>query len=168
MANLVPFGRYGGSLRPMGDLYSFVDDFFNTPLPQASFSERSAFKMDVEETEDGYVIEADLPGIDPDDVDIELNEGRLNISVKKEDSKEVEEKNYIHRERMSYSATRGVYLKDANIDGVNADLADGVLRIEVPKVSEKQNVRKIAIGSADRSKIESSDEGEKEEASPEA
>ncbi len=44
-----------------------------------------------------------------------------------------------------YSATRGVYLKDAACEGLSATFADGVLTVTVPKFVEKKNVTKIAI-----------------------
>ena len=54
-------------------------------------------------------------------------------------------KNYLQKEFTSYSATRGVYLKDAASEGLAARYADGVLTVTVPKIVEKKNVTKIAI-----------------------
>ena len=62
-----------------------------------------------------------------------------------EEKEEDKGKNYLQREFTSYSATRGVYLKDAASEGLSATFADGVLTVNVPKFVEKKNVTKISI-----------------------
>lgn len=62
-----------------------------------------------------------------------------------EEKEEDKNKNYLQREFTAYSATRGVYLKDAACEGLSATFADGVLTVTVPKFVEKKNVTKIAI-----------------------
>lgn len=66
-------------------------------------------------------------------MDVELNEGRLSISVTVEEKEEDKNKNYLQREFTAYSATRGVYLKDAACEGLSATFADGVLTVTVLK-----------------------------------
>ena len=80
-----------------------------------------------------------------DDIDVELNEGRLSISVKVEEKEEDKDKNYLQKEFAAFSATRGIYLKDASNEGLSARFADGVLTVTVPKIVEKKNVTKVAI-----------------------
>ena len=72
-------------------------------------------------------------------------EGRLSISVNVEEDEENEGKNFLQKEFSSYSATRGVYLKDASSEGLSAKYADGILTVTVPKIVEKKNVTKISI-----------------------
>ena len=69
----------------------------------------------------------------------------LSISVNVEESEENEGKNFLQKEFSSYSATRGVYLKDASSEGLSAKYADGILTVTVPKIVEKKNVTKISI-----------------------
>ena len=163
MANIRPYRRGRGyGLRPADDFYSLVDDFFNRPISsmQQIIPNAQSFKMDIEENPSDYVITADLPGVSKDEVDIELNEGRLSISVEKDYDSEDEpvdaegeegeksktsQRNFVHRERLSYSASRGVYLKDAKSEGVSAQLKDGVLTVTVPKQEEDQKATKISI-----------------------
>ena len=140
MASMVPYDRYGSSIRrsfPFGDLF---DDFFTSPMVSAATD--AAFKMNVEDAEESYVVTAQLAG---DEIDVELNEGRLSISVEKKETEEEKGKNYLHKETREWSATRGVYLKDAATEGLSAKLADGVLTVNVPKQVEKTNVTKISI-----------------------
>ncbi len=143
MASMVPYDRYGRAVRrqfPFGD---FFDDFFTSPLVSASSD--SAFKMDVEDAGDAYVVSAQLAGVNRDEIDVELNEGRLSISVEKKETDEEKGKNYLHKETREWSATRGVYLKDAAVEGLSAKLENGVLTVNVPKQVEKANVTKISI-----------------------
>ena len=65
--------------------------------------------------------------------------------MKVEEKEEDKGKNYLQKEFTSYSATRGVYLKDAACEGLSARYADGVLTVSVPKIVEKKNVTKISI-----------------------
>ncbi|MBM6756596.1 Hsp20 family protein [Collinsella tanakaei] len=141
MASMVPYRSVFG-LRPATSLLDAFDDmmdFANAPLAT------KAFPIDVEDKGDGYEIKAYLTGVSKDDIDVELNEGRLSIAVKVEDKEEDKGKNYLQKEFTSYSATRGVYLKDAASEGLSARYADGVLTVNVPKIVEKNNVTKIAI-----------------------
>ena len=141
MASMVPYRSVFG-LRPTTSLFDAFDDMMDlasTPLAT------KAFPMDVEDKGDSYEVKAYLTGVNKDDIDVELNEGRLSISVKVEDKEEDKGKNYLQKEFTSYSATRGVYLKDAACEGLSARYADGILTVTVPKIVEKSNVTKIAI-----------------------
>ena len=141
MAGMVPYSDYEKALRRAWPFGAF-DDFF---APLAAISADDAFKMNVEDAGDKYVVTAELPGVKKDEVDVELNEGRLSISVDKKESDEEKGKNYLHKESCEWSATRGVYLKDAATAGLSAKLADGILTVNVPKQDEKANVTKVSI-----------------------
>ena len=122
---------------------NMLDSFFG--IPRQNAMARSTFRVDVEETENGYVVTADLPGVKKDELDIEMNEEKLIIAVKVDEEKEVEEKNYIHRERYRCSMARGAHLKDADPEAITAKLEDGVLTVVVPKKAPVSNVRKISL-----------------------
>ena len=141
MASMVPYRSVFG-LRPATSLFDAFDDMMD--LASAPMSTK-AFPMDVEDKGDSYEVKAYLTGVSKDDIDVELNEGRLSIAVKVEEKEEDKGKNYLQKEFPSYSATRGVYLKDAACEGLSARYADGVLTVSVPKIVEKKNVTKISI-----------------------
>ncbi len=141
MASMVPYRSVFG-LRPATSLFDAFDDMMD--LASAPMSTK-AFPMDVEDKGDSYEVKAYLTGVSKDDIDVELNEGRLSIAVKVEENEEDKGKNYLQKEFTSYSATRGVYLKDAACEGLSARYADGVLTVSVPKIVEKKNVTKISI-----------------------
>ena len=141
MASMVPYRSVFG-LRPATSLFDAFDDMMD--LASAPMSTK-AFPMDVEDKGDSYEVKAYLTGVSKDDIDVELNEARLSIAVKVEEKEEDKGKNYLQKEFTSYSATRGVYLKDAACEGLSARYADGVLTVSVPKIVEKKNVTKISI-----------------------
>lgn len=145
MASMVPYGRRNN----LGDWFG-AGNWFNAMNELAGVGRDDAptasFMMDVQENPDGYVAEAFIPGVGRDEVDVELNEGRLNISVDKRDSEEVTQRNYVHRETTAYRAVRSVYLKDADTVGLTAVLKDGVLTVNVPKRNQSGNVTKVEIG----------------------
>jgi HSP20 family protein len=146
MAGLVPFNR-NRSLRPAGwdGFYNMLDDFFNdTGLFRRSLL-NDTFKVDVAETESEYAVEAELPGVKKEEVEVAFHDGRLTISVKREEKKEEENKNYIHKERRYSSMQRSIYLADAASDGVQARMEDGVLKIVVPKQPRVDDTHKIEI-----------------------
>ena len=109
------------------------------------YGKHGSLSFDVEDKGDGYEVKAYFTGVSKDDIDVELNEGRLSISVNVEDKEEDKDKNFLQKEFVSYSATRGVYLKDASSEGLSAKYADGILTVSVPKIVEKKNVTKISI-----------------------
>ncbi len=143
MSSMVPYDRYGRAIRRSFPFEDFFDELFSSPLVSSSSDE--AFKMDVEDAGDAYVVSAHLTGVNRDEIDVELNEGRLSISVDKKETEEEKGKNYLHKETREWSATRGVYLKDAAVEGLSAKLEDGILTVNVPKQAEKANVTKISI-----------------------
>lgn len=146
MSGLRRRGDFG--LRPVDDFYSLLGDFASTPFGsemQRMMPNITTFKMDVHETDDSYVVEADMPGVNREDIDVELREGRLSISVNTQHEEEEEKKNYLHRERHAYTATRGIYLKDADSSGVSARLKEGVLTVSVPKKNQDDPGTKIQI-----------------------
>ncbi|MDO5044752.1 MAG: Hsp20 family protein, partial [Coriobacteriia bacterium] len=70
-----------------------------------------------------------------------------DLDESKELSKQEDnQKHYIHRERMSYSASRRIFLKNSESEGIKASLKDGVLTIVVPKkAADKKDPHKIEI-----------------------
>jgi HSP20 family protein len=121
-----------------------LDDFFSDswPLRNMGFD---TFKIDVKEDEKTYTIDAELPGVKKEEVSLALDDGRLSISVEREEKVDDEKENYVHRERRYGSYQRSVYLADANPEGIDAELRDGVLKIVVPKQDKQNKSGKIEI-----------------------
>ena len=104
MANLIPIRRHGGGLTATGfeDFYNMLDDFFTEPFSSGRRG-FDAFKLDVQQMDDVYLIEAELPGAKKDEISVDLADGTLRIALNREESKDEQSKNYIHKERRSIS-----------------------------------------------------------------
>ncbi|WP_373578140.1 Hsp20 family protein [Parafannyhessea umbonata] len=140
MTSMIPYTSLDRALR--GWPFDSMDDFF---APLAKVTGDYGFKMDVEDAGDVYVVSAELPGVTKDQVDVELNEGRLSISVDKKESDEKKDKTYLQKETSEWQASRGVYLKDAAREGLSAKLEGGVLTVNVPKQQKQSNVTKVTV-----------------------
>lgn len=104
--------------------------------------------LDVSESADGFQVSVDLPGVKPDDVKVELHEGRLTVSGTRQTVKEDKDKNYHRVERLSGSFVRSIALpNEVDMEQIDAHYEHGVLHISLPK-SAKQQPKKIQIRTA--------------------
>ncbi|NLY70979.1 MAG: Hsp20/alpha crystallin family protein [Clostridiales bacterium] len=146
MFGLTPYRNRG--LRPIDeplDFYNIVDNFFNDTFFPLRWMRNNSFRLDLRETEDEYIIEAELAGYKKDDIKIDFNDGRLTITAEKQDTKEEESANYIHRERSTQSMQRSIYLNNADAKGIKAKFEDGILEVNVPKKDKTNNSIQIPI-----------------------
>ena len=136
MVGLVPFNRRSRDLATktgLEDFYNVLDDFFSSDWPIKRTLAFDTFKVDVQDKGNEYLIEAEMPGISKEEIKVGLDDGKLTISVTKNENTEEKDKNYIHRERRSVSMSRTIHLTDADSSGIKAKLSEGLLRITVPK-----------------------------------
>lgn len=148
MSGLIPFNRKNMNIANTGrifeDFHSMLDDFFNE-----SWSGRSllgdTFKIDIKEQSNEYLVEAELPGITKDEIDLNIENDTLCISVNRIEENKSEDKNYIHRERRASSMSRCIRLANAVAADIKATLKDGVLAVTVPKDVTSSTAHKIQI-----------------------
>lgn len=134
MAGLIPFNRRNSDLLSTGFSFeNMLDDFFAEGWPFRRSLAADTFKIDVQDNKTEYLVEAELPGVQKNEISITLNDGRLNISVTKSENIEEQDKNYLHRERRYTSMSRSIILADADAAGVKAKLDNGILCVTVPK-----------------------------------
>ncbi|MFL5841442.1 MAG: Hsp20/alpha crystallin family protein [Thermoleophilaceae bacterium] len=118
---------------------------FNSLWDQPLASERWVPSMDLVETEDHYLLKADLPGMKQDDVAIELNDGTLTISGERKAEYERKEKGFFRLERSFGKFSRSLTLPDGiDPDRIDATFHDGVLEVTIPK-PEQRKPRRIAV-----------------------
>ena len=142
MAGLVPFNRKNKEISTntgFEDFYNVLDDFFSNDWPFRRSLTHDTFKVDVEDNGNEYLVEAEMPGIDKKDINVELNDGKLTISITTDERNESKKKNFIHRERRYSSMSRSIYLEDAKSDGITAKLENGLLKVVVPKEEKPNN-----------------------------
>jgi HSP20 family protein len=114
-------------------------------LGQGTLSPGAWFPMDLTETQNEYVIVAEIPGVPKDNVDVSLEENVLTIHVNKP-APEVGEDDSVHtRERVFGEFRRSLRLpRDVDVDRVKAQHRDGLLEIRLPK-REESKPKQIAI-----------------------
>lgn len=86
---------------------NIVDDVQNFFMD--SFFSNKALKTDIVETDQEYLLEVELPGVEKKDVSLDFNNQYLTLSVNQEDSTEAKEKHYIRKERSRFSYSRSYY-----------------------------------------------------------
>jgi len=102
---------------------------------------------DVVDEGDSFVVRADLPGYDSDDIDVQLAEGRtLTISAEQSEESGVESGTYVQRERRRQSTSRTVRLPEAVEESeTNAAYDDGVLTVTLPKATADEGGTDIPV-----------------------
>jgi HSP20 family protein len=119
------------------DLRSRIDRMFSEM--ENGETRRWRMALDVIERDDRYVLRADLPGIKPDDVKIEVEDDVLTVSAEHEESEEEKKDNYLRRERRYGSFSRSVTLpKGVTADQVEATCKDGVVEVGFPKPGKEE------------------------------
>jgi len=96
----------------------------------------------LKETEDNYLVEADLPGVKKENINIEFHNGNLTISAKRDETVEDKKENYVRRERHYGEFKRSLYIKNVDENKINASFNDGVLRVTLPKLEKGPDSRK--------------------------
>jgi HSP20 family protein len=126
---------------------------FDTPTPgNGNTMRRWMPAMDLVETDEHFVLRADLPGLAEGDVNIEVEDSVLTISGERKAEHETTKEGYHRVERAFGSFSRSLTLPDGvNPDAVTANFDRGVLEIRIPK-PEQRKPRKISIGVGDAPK----------------
>ena len=144
---------------PFGDLRTLQQDWnraFNTTFPvffnnlgnrleDSLVSGKWTPQVDIYEDKNAIALEADLPGVKPEDVKISLENFKLTLSGERKFEQEDNQNNWHLVERGYGSFTRAFSLPNTvNVDGVKAEFKNGVLRITLPK-REEVKARQIQV-----------------------
>jgi len=143
------------------EMNRLFNTFFDQPAPAGrggAPSRRWIPAMDLVETAGHYLLRADLPGLDDDDVNIQLEDNVLTISGERKTQHEQNEEGYYRIERAFGNFTRSLTLPDGiDADAVQAQFDRGVLEIRIPKPEQKKP-RQVQITLGDNPKtIQSTD-----------
>ena len=117
---------------------------------QGDHSRRDVPPLSVYEFADHYIVECDLPGVRLEEIDLQFNDGVLEISGERK-APFVEGQKVTVNERSFASFSRKLQVsKDVNLDGVDAELCNGVLKVSIPKAAsvlpKTINIRKVGDG----------------------
>ncbi len=102
-------------------------------------------KADVKETDKEYIVEAELPGVNKEDIVIDLHDDVLTLGVDIKQEKDEENDGYIYKERQRGSYRRSFNVVNIDNEKVKASYKDGILTVNLPKAEEGKKTRKIDI-----------------------
>jgi HSP20 family protein len=137
-----PFGEMMTLRQAMDRLF---DDDYRPMRWLSGGVDGPALPLDVTTTADSLTIEAALPGIRPDDVDITVENGTVTISGKTADERTADEGSYVLQEIRRGNFSRSVTLPTGlEPDRAQATFENGILRLEIPK-AEQVKPRQIKI-----------------------
>lgn len=114
--------------------YDFFDEAMRDLFPtfHARHRGQGYMRTDVKETENGYTMEIEMPGLDKKDISVDMRDGYITISAQKTDRETDKKENYIRRER-SFSCSRSYYVGDIRKEDIKAKYDNGILTVTIPK-----------------------------------
>ena len=126
MFELTPYS----TRRSIMDPFNFFSDFFGTNNAPMEL------RTDITDKGDAFVLEADLPGFNKDDIKIDLENDRLTIKAERHSNTETTKNGYVRRERSFGSFERSFDVSGIDTAGIKANYTDGVLTLTLPKRPE--------------------------------
>ena len=141
MYSMTPFGRNNS-------LSNFFDNFDRHFFSDMNTPKFDSFRTDIREEGDHYVLDADLPGFDREDIHLELQGDVLTITAQHNNEKEDKDEKgqYIRRERRYGSFRRSFDVTGIDENGITAAYSNGILTLNLPKtVPAVPETRRIAI-----------------------
>lgn len=138
-----------GTIAPLEELAREVDSLVNNMFDPEDRAVKFTPFANLAETESGYELTLDLPGVDPNEVSVELNDGKLVVAGERKVEAEEVGKTY-HRVERRYGQFRRVVAIPAPVDEdkITAEYKSGVLTVYLPK-SQKAKAKKITVNKAD-------------------
>lgn len=151
--NIVRYRPWAGSNSLQHELRQAFDRLFDGSLLDQDNADESSVvtsqwvpRVDVKEESDRFVLYADLPGIDPNDIEVSMDKGVLSIKGERSSETSSQTERFSRIERRYGSFHRRFALPDsADPDGIRAHGRHGVLEITIPKRPESAP-RRIQVG----------------------
>lgn len=135
--------------REMSNFRRMMNRMFEEPMYSSGEWDENIWDLpvDVMENEDGYVVKASIPGVNPDDLEITYNNNTLTIrgEINKEEKHQNKEGHYLVHERRYGTIMRSIALPaTVNSNAIEADYNAGILTLTLPK-TEEVKPRRIQI-----------------------
>jgi HSP20 family protein len=137
--------RWNPNVSTREPLFRLFDTFFGEPQSEEVANRNWVPPVDIQESEEGYRLHVELPGLTKDDIQITLENNVLRLTGERKFEKDVKKESY-HRIERSYGTFARAFAlpQQVNAEGVQAAFENGILTITVPK-AEAAKPRKIAI-----------------------
>jgi len=122
---------------------SLFDDFFDFP----SFPRRDLMRTDIKKVGDNYQIDVELPGFNKEDIKINLDNGYLTISARRDESHEEkrDDETIIRSERYYGEISRSYYVGDIDESTISAKYNNGILTVLLPAEGKTEKKKYITI-----------------------
>ena len=137
MFDLIPFDRRERNMmRMFDDMEKNFFDGFTTSC-----------KIDIADKGDHYLLEAEMPGFDKENIHIDIDGNYLTIHAQQDVRKEKKDRKFIRQERSYNSISRSFNISDVDTEQIKAKYKNGVLELTMPKLhtSETEKIKKINI-----------------------
>ena len=134
MSQLTSFGALNELHRELGRMF---DNGYINREPSPYTASNWAPQVDITESDSAFKVIADIPGVNPDEVEVTLHNNVLSIRGERESETSEENENYKRRERIRGTFTRQFTLPDTTDEsGITAKANNGVLEITIPKTAK--------------------------------
>lgn len=146
MFDLIPFRKRNEDL--FGHMLKSFNDMVESPFLSPFGTGLQPFRTDIREEQSKYLVEAELPGIAKEDIDIQVEGNELIIRAKRNEMTEQKDdtNRIIRQERRSGEFIRRFYVEHIDEDNIKARLENGVLKLDIPKrPGEDHNRKSIQI-----------------------
>lgn len=145
MYTMMPY-RSHNNMAPRRAPSLFDDHFFRSFFDMNDWMGSMGFRVDIHDNEKDYTIEAELPGVKEDQINLTVENDTLTISADMQ-SEHKDEKAYYSERRVGH-VSRSFSLENIDQDKISADYKNGILYVTLPKTQpvEAPGARRIAIG----------------------
>ncbi len=137
MYGLTPYRRRNNHItRRNGDFFDMQDlfeNFWNDSFFPTFFNNSRQMKVDIKENDEEYVVDAELPGVNKNEINLEIHDDILTIAVNHNEEVKEERTNYIRKERRTNSISRSFQLENIKNEDITAKFENGILSIRLPK-----------------------------------
>ncbi|NTJ18565.1 Hsp20/alpha crystallin family protein [Agrobacterium rhizogenes] len=142
MFDLIPFRKRNEDL--FGHMLKSFNDMVESPFLSPFGTGLQPFRTDIREEQNKYLVEAELPGIAKEDIDIHVEGNELIIRAKRNEMTEQKDdtNRIIRQERRSGEFIRRFYVEHIDEENIKAKLENGVLKLDIPKRPGEDHSRK--------------------------
>lgn len=147
MYTLVPFSRRRDLSHTMENSL-FDERFFRSFFDMSDWMGNAGFRVDVKETDAAYELEAELPGVKQEDIQLSVDQDVLSIAADMNTEKKNEKANYLYSERRTGHMERRFNLEGIDQEHITARFENGMLQVNLPKAQPEKPkaARTICIG----------------------
>lgn len=149
MFKIIPMSHSSNSFwSPFSEMDNLARVFFNEPFFSEEVKTRR-FKTDIIKTEDGFILEAELPGFSKEDIKVSVEGDILTVKAEKavENTEEENKDGYIRTERTRGSYERSFDISDIDAENISAKHENGILTLTLKKKAPvSPEVKQITIG----------------------